>query len=66
MKGQWENEIHRRCKRNTLAVVIFHGADRHKLAAKLHQYDVVITTYQVFYTSSFNYLLNIKSNLFRF
>lgn len=27
--------------------MIFHGPDRHKLAAKLHQHDIVITTYQV-------------------
>lgn len=47
LAGQWENEINRRCKRNTLSVVLFHGQDRNKLASKLHQYDVVITTYQV-------------------
>ncbi|XP_057368862.1 transcription termination factor 2-like [Daphnia carinata] len=45
--GQWEKEIQRRCKRNSLSVVIFHGPDRNKLAPKLHHYDVVITTYQI-------------------
>ncbi|KAI9558938.1 Transcription termition factor 2 [Daphnia sinensis] len=45
--GQWEKEIQRRCKRNSLSVVIFHGPDRNKLASKLHHYDVVITTYQI-------------------
>lgn len=45
--GQWDKEITRRCKRNTLKVVTFHGADRHKIASKLHTYDVVLTTYQI-------------------
>ena len=45
--GQWDKEITRRCKRNTLRVVTFHGADRHKIASKLHTYDVVLTTYQI-------------------
>ena len=25
----------------------FHGADRHKIASRLHTYDVVLTTYQI-------------------
>ena len=45
--GQWDKEILRRCKRNTLKVVTFHGPDRHKIASRLHMYDVVLTTYQI-------------------
>jgi hypothetical protein len=45
--GQWENEIKRRCKRNALSVISYHGQDRHKMAPTLHKYGVVITTYQV-------------------
>ena len=28
-------------------MITFHGPDRHKLASKLHTFDVVLTTYQI-------------------
>ena len=45
--GQWENEIIRRTRRNTLSILTYHGPDRHKQASKLYKSDVVLTTYQI-------------------
>ncbi|KAL1922392.1 uncharacterized protein VTP21DRAFT_9931 [Calcarisporiella thermophila] len=44
---QWQNEFVTKVKRGTIKVYVHHGANRHKDPAKLAQYDVVITTYQV-------------------
>lgn len=45
--SQWENEIHHKCKRGMLSVVIHHGTNRDNVPKRLAKHDVVITTYNI-------------------
>ncbi|CAB46673.1 DNA translocase Rhp16b [Schizosaccharomyces pombe] len=41
---QWESEVQTKSK---LTAIVYHGASRYKLLKVIHEYDVVITTYQI-------------------
>ncbi|OEH79709.1 snf2 rad54 helicase family protein [Cyclospora cayetanensis] len=43
---QWKSELDRFVLPGRLSVLIYHGAHRRSLHSVLHQYDVVLTTYQ--------------------
>ena len=45
--SQWENEIHHKCKRRMLSVVVHHGTNRENVPKRLAKHDVVITTYNI-------------------
>ncbi|CDJ29852.1 SNF2/RAD54 helicase family protein, putative [Eimeria mitis] len=43
---QWKSELDRFVAPGRLSVLIYHGSQRRALHSALHQYDVVLTTYQ--------------------
>lgn len=43
---QWKSELDRFVTPGRLSVLIYHGSQRRALHSALHQYDVVLTTYQ--------------------
>ncbi|CDJ43314.1 hypothetical protein, conserved [Eimeria tenella] len=43
---QWKSELDRFVVPGRLSVLIYHGSQRRALHSALHQYDVVLTTYQ--------------------
>ncbi|CDJ48679.1 SNF2/RAD54 helicase family protein, putative [Eimeria brunetti] len=43
---QWKSELDRFVAPGSLSVLIYHGSQRRALHSALHQYDVVLTTYQ--------------------
>ncbi|KAG8037389.1 hypothetical protein G9C98_005599 [Cotesia typhae] len=45
--NQWKSEVDQRCKRGVLAVQVYHGNNREKVARRLARNDMVITTYNL-------------------
>ncbi|CAD6208407.1 GSCOCG00003415001-RA-CDS [Cotesia congregata] len=45
--NQWKSEVDNRCKRGVLAVEVYHGNNREKVARRLARNDMVITTYNL-------------------
>ncbi|KAH0569156.1 transcription termination factor 2-like [Cotesia glomerata] len=45
--NQWKSEVDHRCKRGVLAVEVYHGNNREKVARRLARNDMVITTYNL-------------------
>uniref|UniRef100_A0A0K2SVL4 Transcription termination factor 2 n=1 Tax=Lepeophtheirus salmonis TaxID=72036 RepID=A0A0K2SVL4_LEPSM len=43
--SQWENEVKKKIKSDSLNILVYHGASRGQSARSLSRYDLVITTY---------------------
>ena len=43
--GQWEGEVKKRLKPDSLRVLVYHGSSRKETAKSLARYDLVISTY---------------------
>lgn len=43
--AQWESEVERRVKRNSISILLHHGNNRETSARRVSKYDLVITTY---------------------
>lgn len=41
----WQQQIHKHIRPGGINLLLYHGPKRHDLAATLHDYDVVLTTY---------------------
>ncbi|GIX83932.1 transcription termination factor 2 [Caerostris extrusa] len=44
---QWNEEISKHCKTNSLQVLLYHGSKREKDIEDMKDYDVVLTTYNI-------------------
>lgn len=44
---QWQTEVEKRVKRNSISVLLHHGNNREDRARRVSKYDLVITTYGV-------------------
>ncbi|PVU91741.1 hypothetical protein BB561_004244 [Smittium simulii] len=63
----WEEQIKLHTSKDTLSIYIYHGSDRNKPSIKLHDFDVVVSTYSVLqheYTKEVNQLVNYQKNSF--
>jgi SWI/SNF-related matrix-associated actin-dependent regulator of chromatin subfamily A3 len=47
--SNWEKQIEEHCVRGVLSSCVYYGATRSMSPQELMEYDVVITTYQVYY-----------------
>lgn len=45
--AQWQNEVHKHCRKNLLRTKIYHGANRESQSSELTPFDIVITTYHI-------------------
>ncbi|XP_015904649.1 transcription termination factor 2 [Parasteatoda tepidariorum] len=49
---QWEAEIKKYCKKDSVNVLVYHGAQRSRDVRYMRNFDVVVTTYQILLSES--------------